>query len=544
MSFIINEKQKTPVKIKKKCLIAIFFLYLSVILFSLTLFRFHSEDQILSENPLPTSNSSGLRTPANVQIIPINPYMVPAGTQMVIPPWILEQYQLSQQQALYGGDILNFLIYNYGVAAPSGTSPNIDTYYIPLNVYDSVDYDDGTSIARDTVMVDVTKLVVSNDSPENRVLKTTEEVDTRTGPDVPDPKPVRDLTKIYPVSCDKPESETEAGAPCATCIGVNSGELTGFLTVMKNEVQRIGKDKSFSTAIENFCKTCGEGIIIEDFVRYIEGRAEEEKVPPEIMLGIMLRESNGECNASNRRTNCKGLFQMNMKNSTVLKPCKNNKPPQASPSRMKEVCQGGEYRREGNYRQSYDSLPTKVPFVEYKNPYPQERCLNNPYCNFEESIHLLKGEKWSIGNKEENNSRVLEGKKRINKPSENKSDLEDKAKLDEPSGNSWGEMDYQERNRWRNAIISYNGAAYLWPAERAMKNRGQTDSASLNNWELKRMFFIREYLNASSYVKAELIENLAYVERIAGRETPDGFANSSICQWTQFRKQNSTLSCK
>ncbi len=522
MNFMVSKIRKMSVKIRGYP-VGIFF----ITLFSLTLFHSYSEDQPLSGNPLPTSGSPGLRAPANVPIVPINPYMIPVGTQMVIPPWVLEQYQLSQQQALYGGDILNFLIYNYGVAAPSGTSPNTDTYYIPLNVYDSVDYSDGTSIARDTVMVDVTKLVVSNDSSGRSVLKTTESVDTRTGPDVPDPRPVRDPTKIYPVSCDATEDKTEAGAPCTDCVSAREGELTNFLAVMKNEVQRIGSGREFSTAVKKFCDTCG-GVDIKDFVRYVERRAEEEKVPPEIMFGIMLRESTGECDASHRRTNCNGLFQMNMKNSTVLKPCnENNKPPQINSSRMEEVCRDGRYRREGNYRQSYRGLRRDVPDVEYNNPYPGERCLNNPYCNFEESIHLLKGEKWSIGNRNYNNSRQLEGQEKISKP----------------SGKSWGEMDYQERNRWRNAIISYNGAAYLRPAEQEMKNRGQADSASLNNWELKRMFFIRKYLDGNSGVKADLIENLAYVERIAGRETPDGFANSSICQWTQFRKNNPNLSC-
>ena len=523
MKFMINKTRKRPVKIKKRYPVGIFFLYLIVTLSALTLFRFYSEDQVPSGSPLPTPD---LRAPSNF-LLTMNPYVIPAGTQMIVPPWVLEQYQLSQQQALFNGDILNFLIYNYGVAAPSDTSPNTDTYYIPLDVYDSVDYDEGTSIAQGTVMVDVTKLVVSDDSSEKVVLKTQEDVDTRTAPDVPDPKPVRDPGKIYPVSCDKTEDKTEAEAPCVNCVGTNTVELTNFLTVMKNEVQRIGAGKNFSTVIKNFCATCG-GVDINDFVRYVERRSEEEKVPPEIMFGIMLRESNGDCTASNRRTHCKGLFQMNIKNSTALKQCSNDRPPQTNSSRMKEVCQDGNYRGEGNYMQSYRGLRSDVPDVEYNNPYPGERCLNNPYCNFEESIRLLKGEKWYIGNKNENNMRKSEGKNKIN----------------EPSGKSWGEMDYEERNRWRNAIISYNGATYLRPAEQDMKDRGQADSASLNNWELKRMFFIRKYLDGNLYVQKDLIENLAYVERITGRETPDGFANSSICQWTQFRKNNPDLSCE
>ena len=532
MHFMMKKVQRTPIKLKKSYLFVTFFLCLSVLLFSFTLFHFHSEDG------LPSSGSPALRTPANVPILPVNvpilpvnPYMIPMNTQMVIPPWVLEQYQLSQQQALYSGGILDFLIYNYGVAAPSADNSDQDTYYIPLNVYDSVDYADTDIGTYDTVMVDVTKLTMtSDDSSEKPTFKTTRSFDTRTSPDVPDPGPVRDPSKIYPVSCNKMERETEAAAPCASCVGADPGNLTGFLATMKNEVQRIGGN-SFSTSIRHFCDSCG-GVDIGEFVKYVERRAEEEKVPPEIIFGILLRESNGKCDASNTVTKCNGLFQMNMKNSTVLKPCNtNNKPPQVSPSNMKAVCQDGNYRddrNEGNYKQSYTSLRPEITFVKYNNPYPEERCLNNPYCNFEESIHLLKGEKWYIGNKGENTSRSSEGKKKINKP----------------TGKSWGEMDYEERNRWRNAIIAYNGAHYLRPAETTMKNEGTSDSASLNNWELKRMFFIHKYLDSSSGVKADLIENLAYVERIAGRETPEGFANSSICQWTQFRKDNTELSCK
>ena len=101
----------------------------------------------------------------------ITPYIIPVGTQMMIPPWVMQQYQLSEQQAIYE-NALNFLIYNYGVAAPSASNEGQDTYYVPLNVYSSVDDDDygdygdytDSEYYGKTVMMDVTHLTV-DDTP-------------------------------------------------------------------------------------------------------------------------------------------------------------------------------------------------------------------------------------------------------------------------------------------------------------------------------------------------------------------------------------------
>lgn len=508
MSFMMKE---LLIKIKKGYLFLPVFLCISIVLLSFTFFRTYSQDQRPSVEP------PGLRVPANVRVIPVNPYVIPANTQLFIPAWALGQYQLSQQQGLYNGSVLDFLISYYGTAAPSGMDADEDTYYIPLNIYDSEE-DVSTPV---TAMVDVTRLTVEepSSSPEQLKVRTIEDIDRRQAPAVPDPKPIRNLNKTYPVSCDKKENKTEAGAPCVECISaklsISTRQVKGFLRTVDRTVQSFGKRRGFSAAIKNFCNTCG--VDIKDFVDYAEERSEKEKVPPEIIFGIMLRESNGDCNARGP-VDSKGLLQMNERNSTALKSCTGNRPPQVSPAKMKRVCLGGKYRREGNYKRSYRSLNPRVPFIAYDNPYPEARCLNNPYCNFEESIHLLKGEKWYIGNR-----------RRHRKPN---SELK-----------SWGEMDSAERHKWRNAIIAYNGAVYVKPAERAMKRAG-VSSATLDDWEKKRIFFIRQYLRSGTQKRKNLIHNLAYVERIAGRETPDGFANSSICQWTQFRKNNPNLSCE
>ncbi len=559
---------------------------------------------------------SGSRTPSNFPLA-MNPYMIPAGTQMVIPPWVLEQYELSQQQALYG-DVLNFLIYNYGVAAPSADDSDVDTYYIPLTVYDSnysdYDHDDydsggGVSIAQGTVMVDVTKLQVAQpdsqpvpggseavpgetqqpvpgseavpgetqqpvpgseavpgetqqpvpgdseavpgetqqpvpggseavpegseaasdsgsegtvlmprprprpEPPGGIVIETTEDIDTSTSPSVPAQRPEEDLTETYPATCDKAEEETEASGPCVDCVGLNEGETNSFLNEVSESVQNADRVKRFSSIPSVFCEKC-HGVDVGKFFQHIEQRANEEKVPAAIMFAFMLRESNGDCNAGGDSKRSFGLFQLNITNSTKLKPCAQNELSDLNVQQMADVCKKGQYRKEGY-------------------PKAKGRCLNNPYCNFEEAIHLLK-EKWDM-------TVVNKG-------------------IDKPTETDWVEMGKEGRNLWRNAIIAYNGAGYLASAEHWMKEKGL--SSHLDNWEIKRMFFVKSYLyNKSDYEQCgrsdspedkrcraqynpeKIIHNLAYVERITGREKKGGLINSSMCQWVQFDNNNPDLSC-
>ena len=111
------------------------------------------------------------RIPANVLL---NPYALPVGTQMVVPPWIMQQYQSSLQSNIYG-NVLDYLIYNYSVSAPNESGES--TYYIPLSLssYDSdddfdddyyYDFDDYSPVGKsDIYMVDVTKVQVMSPSP-------------------------------------------------------------------------------------------------------------------------------------------------------------------------------------------------------------------------------------------------------------------------------------------------------------------------------------------------------------------------------------------
>ena len=546
-------------------------------------------DKDSAETRKTITETASLRNPSNF-LLTMNPYVMPAGTQMMIPPWVLEQYQLSEQQALYG-DVLNFLIYNYSVAAPSVDDSDVDTYYIPLTVYDSDygsdydddydddysgyggDYDGGTDIARGTVMVDVTKLqiqqpdsqvtpegspqvtpegspqvtpegspqvtpegspqVTSEDSPQvtseaqqpdlsvvvlqaqpDSILITTEDIDTSKSPPVSAQKPEEGLTETYPATCDKAEKETEASGPCVDCVGLNKEQTNSFLNEVSKSVRNFA-NKRFSTIPAEFCENC-HGVDVGEFFRHIEQRANEEKVPAGIMFTFILRESNGNCDIkSGGDEKSFGLFQLNTENSTKLKPCAHNELSGLSTQQMADVCKKGQYRREGY-------------------PKAKGRCLNNPYCNFEEAIHLF-NEKWD-------------------RPKVNKG-------VDRPTETDWMEMGKEGRNLWRNAIIAYNGDYYLGEAEKEMKKEGV--SSHLDNWEVKRMFFVRRYLyNKSKYSSCgtsnsqvdrrcraryrpqNIVHSLAYVERITGRETEDGLMNSSMCQWVQFKNSNPDLSCK
>ncbi|MDE0119063.1 MAG: hypothetical protein OXM55_03545 [Bdellovibrionales bacterium] len=576
------------------------FLFVFTASFLLLISILFGKYSVVQINQTNAASSFSGRSPANFIGNPYN-NIIPIGTQMMIPPWIMEQYLLSEQAALYG-DALNFLIYNYGVSAPSASDKKKDTYYIPLTRYKKkygfdVDYgDDNDDSYQDTVMVDVTSLVPAQPgssspsgplvpppapsssesgalapppapssesealapspapSPEpgalapppapsseseavtpppapfqsgtatqstpdpstGLVLVTTKPVDPNSGPAVPEYRPEEDLSQPYTASCEKPEEEsnqTEASLPCVDCVlKLTKGTTDQFLSDIENTVNRFNKGKSFSALIDTFCKNC-HGVDIGDFVTYLEERARSENVPPAIMLALTLRESNGDCNAGGDGNSSFGLFQLNTKNSTCLKKCNSSSLRNMSANQMKSVCENGKHRQTYKRKKGTCISPSK----------DSKTCLNNPYCNFEEAFYLLKGEKWIIGNR---NNRQ------------------------KPEVNNWVDMSSEDRNKWRNAIIAYNGAAALRKAESAMRateeqiqnELGMGRKPLLDNWEIKRMFFIKQYLNAR--YPRDIIHNLAYVERITGREKQGGLANSSICQWIQFRIKNKKLSCK
>ncbi len=500
------------------------------------------------------SSPPDLRRPANFPF-PISPMpnILPAGTQMMIPPWLLQQYHLNPQAGLYG-DPLNFLIHHYGLVAPSLNNKEEDTYYIPLTRYkygDDDDDDDDGGYSK-TVMMDVVNLEATakpadtsdgeTTTPGEFVLTTKRntEITDPDRPAVPKEKPVGDVSPPhdYQATCSDTEEATTEAAFCEECKqnDLQHSDLQKFANLIKNQVESFEKSKNFAAVKNSFCSNC-YGVDLKDFAQYAEQRSKSENVPPEILFAIMLRESNGKCDAKPRNGEQSfGLFQLNMANSTKLRTCKTNEFSGMKAQDIQNACKNGNYRDDTKYNShKYETCIKKdnAKICTQYNPPLNQRpnigqgiCLNNPYCNFEEALHLLKGEKWRIGNGQA---------------------------TDKPTVTEWTQMSREDRNKWRNAVIAYNGAGFLKKAECNMK-QSIGANVPLGDWEVKRLFFVRQYMglktngncNPGSTTQARqnlLIHNLAYMERITGRETPGKFGNSSICQWIKFRKDNQPLSC-
>lgn len=533
------------------------------------------------------------RTPANIFV---NPYMIPVGTQMVVPPWIVQQYQSHLQKKIYG-NVLDYLIYNYSVAAPNESGES--TYYIPLSVssYDDDDdsYDASPISKGDIYMVDVTKVKVTSSTPapapappapadppsgdssavdpapqpsgggetpppegtvqdsastedQEPQLTTTELIDPSTAPPPPPPgsNPKPDFTEEQPpVSCEESDVHTEADSPCVGCVDLKGGEVN-LLSELEGIVDGYHTAKrNFAKVIEVICQTC-YGVDAGEFFQYIKTRARKEKVPAEILFALIVRESGGECGVAGDGGSSKGLFQLNTNNSTCLKRCAPGALQGVTVEEMRSVCVGGKHHTE-DYMvpQSCGRRCVHCPSLRSTNN--PIICLNNPYCNFEEGFLLFTKDKWKSGNNV---------------------DLETAKNKGLISGKNWAEMDSAERNRWRNAVVSYNGRGYVDPTEKLMEatwevmtvdersqwvylvqdpkevdvNSEEMPQSLLDNWELKRIFFIKKYLQ--SRLQKEMIGNLAHVESITGREVSEGFAESTVCQWVQFEKENQSFSCK
>ena len=515
------------------------------------------------------SNNSTDRKPDNWGVFGLPPTTtLPVGTHLTIPPWIMQQFHTGGHANLYG-DVLNFTLLNYGVAAPSRENTEKDTYYVPLSRYQKNDYkydsydkiriSSNSRKRKDSIMVDVTKIKIldsktprplkpdpspskapkepktteepssqttlSNEGsevakpspqavtpPSDVVFVTTEEIDTKKAPPVPVEKPLVDLSKpaTAQATCDPAEFQTEAQEHCPKCVE-QPKVVQEFLNIVDTTTETFTKNKNFPAVIRGLCDRC-EGINVSDFFSYMEERGTAESVPKEILFAIMMRESNGNCEVAGDGRKSHGLFQLNITNSTKLRSCKKGELRGKNHKQMKQACTNGNYRATNKYKKITHSQS-----LSKRSNIGAMVCLQNPYCNFEEALHLLKDEKWGIGNGE----------------------------IDIPkSKTSWVDLNAEERNQWRNAIIAYNGDFYHQKAKQEMRqNLKLGANARLDDWELKRIFFIKQYLSGSQKIKKGLIHNLAYVESIAGRETEQGMVKSSICQWAQFRKNNKSMAC-
>ena len=479
------------------------------------------------------------------QVMP-NPAMtVPTGTSLMVPPWIKAQYiqMLNQQEALStysAGNLLDFLVSNYSQAAPSTRTEESSTFYLPLLKASYLDeYDSDDNYFSKTEYYDTTSLKFKETKDNNPVLITTRPEqptknravlgEVRTTPiqskkPSKAPAPQKDKANQAEVSdsriqgqplsyqsqnCQAEDQETEAGAPCADCNNINKDQdLENFISEVSHTVKRQKRAKGrnpFRHLTANFCKSC-QPVEFADFFKYVNARAKESRIPPEIFFSIMLQESTGLCGAvaQNRTEGSFGLFQLNTKSpgSTCLKGCRKNISLHFSQDQLKQACING------NYRSSCKRRHRNGVCTSCRNT-TQNICLTNPYCNFEESLNLMK-RKWQHRNKR--------------KPM--------------PTNKTWMEMNPHERNLWRNAVIAYNGAGYVVQAERAMPR-----ATNKNNWEQKRLYFLKSYLRQPDKRKKNVIHNLAYVERITGREIPCGSKDSIINEWLNYAKKPSSLSC-
>ncbi len=473
--------------------------------------------------------------PYSVAQVSLLPYTTPTTVNpallqqynFVIPPWILQQYQ---QVASAWRNPLNYLLYfysRYGASFEDDDDDDLDSIYIPLFESDDLN----PEYESKTYWKDLSSLNISKDPSTGSYIFRSQ----RKGSDNPsmekgkvistvqDPFQIQNSEgKTAPQTCKEQREQegTEAKSICIECIkrqGDNVDLLAeivenhlggqedkgkaieSFLTKVDQEVKKYDRYKFFTHLVNTFCKKCYQADLNE-FVNYVERRSREANIPSEIFFSIMLRESGGNCDLkSPGAENSYGLFQMNIESkSTFLRTCNEGELQNLGNENLKTPCENG------NYPNNSDK--------QIKN----KACLNNPYCNFEESLRLLQ-EKWNLANKGSGGRKLTRPKK------------------------SWTEMNAKERNLWRNAVISYNGRGYLAPAEKEMKKRGLLN-LPLNNWELKRLFFL-----GSGSKKKGRIWNLAYVERITGREVgPCGLENSSIYQWLEFKgkKENQPLSCQ
>ena len=520
----------------------------------------------------------------------LNPQIVPAGTPLMTPPWMQQQYlqHIAVNQALLGNrSLLDFLIHNYSVAAPSSLDESEDTYYVPLlrSSYlddEDSDYDEDDDYSSLTEYFDVTNLSLDEESDPNApTFRTKQREDTQKNraqipeaalrkkplpakPPAPEVEPVEQPTTseekapeesnpndLSPIQTEEStatepaekledtpaeesenkstkespkkdyesrgchrssqaEETTEAVSICTECSSNKTEIIRGLKKVVDTVKAQQRQKRGFGAVLKNFCSTC-QPVDIEEFIQYVNDRAYTEKMPPAIFFSLMMQESNGKCDASNTSggDNSFGLLQLNTNSagSTCLNRCSNANLSNTSSEELKNVCRNGTYRAGRNCKRKKDNS-----CINCQNSNQPLICLNNPYCNFEESLHLMK-EKWQIGNK------------RTSRPTEL----------------HWLDMNSHERNLWRNAIISYNGAGYMKKAEGEMQKSGVSNT---DDWEQKRLYFIKKnWLNQSSNRQNQVIHNLAYVERITGREIPCGGENSIMVEWLKFIETNPSPSC-
>ena len=407
--------------------------------------------------------------------------------------------------------------------------------------------------------------------------------------------------------CDegyKPDDTTEAGTDCMQCmvqlesaitghneIGISISDVNTFLPVVDREVASYREakgDNPYKDLMINFCNECGDATISE-FTKYMRERSKDLNIPMEILMALGLRESVGMCSSGPGRDctrnsgevckngvpeyNCTrardedgsfGFYQLNLKNSCefrVSRMCKEGWK-KFSDELLKRACpkypaygesvisQIGCIKPSGS--NAFDLQQCRKYYGGPRNKKPGT-CLNNPYCSLEEAITLL-NRKW-FGKGFANNGSKPEIKSN-GKPQ------------------SWTEMSREDRDKWRNAILAYNGYHVGKDVENYIEaKRGDgtlTDDLApmqLKGWELKRQLVLTSVIynqgnqqrkkqdviqtadDQKLYMRGgvNIVENLAFMERITGREKDSGMHDSGICQWVNSpyaKDPNRTPTCE
>lgn len=386
---------------------------------------------------------------------------------------------------------------------------------------------------------------------------------------------------------------------------VSLQELEEFLTDVNTASGLFAEDQTdnvFKSFKNNFCgPTCGNADV-GNFVNYVKKRSQQERVPFEVLLGLILKESRGKCDAGPGK-GCKGhsadmcngpryrnpnlkkqIRQYNL--SCRLKPRNpvdgsfglfqlNLTHPNICEYKVRKKCNISNLTDEQLQKscQSYNQKPSCILYSQAKGqgkfnndskcqvePDANQAqttgaCLNNPYCSFEEALNLLK------------RKRNMKHVKR-DQPSPT---------LGQEQGKPFKELTPEERDHWRRAIMTYNSSTLLkgsyefnkLPNEQNMQKA--VGMGELKGWELERMFLLNAAIysapgNGSQAAKKQkvigqgsnyrfpnrsrdrrrwldMLGHLSYMEQIAGREVTGGGKKSFICQWEAFEEGNQNLSC-
>ena len=438
-----------------------------------------------------------------------------AGTRLLIPDRVMENYEKESDSWSHP---YVYLFAKYFSTGPSLKDKRKETVYIPL-----VKEQAGEGEQKE-VMMDIMNVRRSKDN--GNVFITLQEVN---------PKNILVQGSSISEREQNTDSTTKAAANCIMCAQAgepvnNQGQTTiYFVNVMNQLIQNFQNritdiNLELRNTVENFCRTCG-GVDIADFMDYVDKVAKKQKIPTDLLLSIMYKESSGDCNAKNevkdknknKKSDEVGLFQLNMKDSTELKECKNDtSSKKVTPEEMKSACFGSPYR---------EGTPCNP--IYNLNPKETKVCLNNPYCNLEEAVNQINC-KWLT----EHAGKCVEGTSEYEEVCKNTYDNNSPRMPDK----SWKQMSHQEKNFWRSVLLAYQrGHDITFPPREEIDSKiGKTDIDDI--WTLSLLYY------------GQLLEDMKKKEEnLKGNNSvPEDFhpTESESKQIDQYKKCTNFNECK